>query len=177
MGLPASGIISASQIGGYVFDRSATAIFSISTSLSPNGSVIKGYSTVLPGGYIWVGSGASDTQNPQAYTVGVNNLSLSDWYDYYKGQEINIGGLAWDTSIEACDDASEGGAYTTDYPWWGANNGILGNISLVYSDSSGETLFDDGGQWRACYNINNDVGIKYTGRFENGIYIDPGRCD
>ena len=177
MGLPASGIISASQIGGYVFNRSAVSEFSISASLSPNGSVIKGYSTVLPGGYIWVGSGTSDTQNPQAYAVGVNNLSLSDWYDYYKGQEINIGGGSFDNSTEACDDASDGAAYTTDYPWWTANNGLIGGTSLVYFDSSGETLFDDGGQWRACYNINNDVGIKYTGRFENGLYLDSGRCD
>jgi hypothetical protein len=68
MGLPASGIISASQIGNYVFDRNVTASFSISTSLSPNGTVIKGYSTILPGGYIWVGGGTGDTQNPQAYT-------------------------------------------------------------------------------------------------------------
>jgi hypothetical protein len=176
MGLPASGIISASQIGGYVFDRTPTQEFSLSASLSPNGLVTKGYSSSLPGGYIWVGNGTSDTQNPQ-YLIGVNNLSLSDWYDYYKGQEINIGALAWDTSIEACDDNSEAAAYTTDYPWWGANNGIIGGTSLVYFDSSGETLFDDGGTWRACYNMNNDVGIKYTGRFENGLYLDSGRCD
>jgi len=177
MPLPASGIISASQIGNFVFGRSTTAEFSISASLSPKGTVIKGYSTTAPGGYIWVGAAIGDTQNPQAYVVGPNNLALSSWYDYYKGQAITVGGAAWDTSTEACDDRTTAAAYTTEYSYWGGTNGIIGNTSIVYSDSSGETVIADDGQWRACYNIQDNPGPQYTGRFEGGVYVDSALCD
>jgi hypothetical protein len=82
MPLPSSGIISGSQIGVYVFDRSSTAQFSLSASLASPGNPIKAYSTAL--GPIW--KGESDINNQQFDQI--SPWEYSTWYGYYKGQAI-----------------------------------------------------------------------------------------
>jgi hypothetical protein len=175
MPLPASGPISSSQVGVFVFNRTSTQEFSLSASFSPSTSQTKGYSTIL--GPIWYGNNgaAGDVQNSQV-GIGPGNLTLASWYNYYKGEEITITGQAWETRVEACDDASEGVAYTTEYSWWGGTDGIIPNVSVTYTDPQGTNVLDSQGLYYGVYKINDAAG-KWSGQFNmDGIFINNERC-
>jgi hypothetical protein len=175
MPLPASGPISSSQVGVFVFNRTSTQEFSLSASFSPSTSQTKGYSTIL--GPIWSGNNgvAGDVQNSQV-GIGPGNLTLASWYNYYKGEEINITGQAWETRVEACDDASEGAAYTTEYSWWGGTDGIIPNVSVTYTDPQGTNVLDSQGLYYGVYKINNAAG-KWSGQFNfDGQFTNQERC-
>ena len=141
MGLPASGIISASQVGVYVFDRTSTQEFSLSSSLSGIG-VDKDYITTL--GPLWRGTGYFDVDNQQ-FNQGANNLSLSDWYSYYKGFAIALGGSPNKDPDDACLDGSEGDTvFFTAYNFFGGGNlefGIYNNGTVAYTDAKGTNTF------------------------------------
>ena len=137
MGLPTSGIISSSQVGVYVFDRTSTQEFSLSASLAGN-SVDKGYTTTL--GPIWRGNGYFDVDNQQ-YFQGANNFSLSDWYTYYKGFEVTLGGTPSKSGDSACADATDGDiVYFTAYNFFGGGAteyAIYNNGTVAYTDTKG----------------------------------------
>jgi hypothetical protein len=176
MGLPASGPISSSQVGVYVFNRTSTQEFSLSASFSPSTSQTKVYSTTL--GPIWSGNNnaAGDINNSQV-GVGPNNLTLASWYNYYKGEEISITGQEWETRVDACDDASEGAAYTTEYAYWGGTDGIIPNVSVTYTDPQGtNVLTNQPGYYYGVYKINGAAG-KWSGQFNaDGIFTNNERC-
>jgi len=172
MPLPSSGIISGSQIGVYVFDRSPTAIFSLSASLASPGNSTKAYSTAL--GPIWRGEGDGDVKNPQYDEIAP--WSYATWYDYYKGQAVSVGASTWDDPNDACNDDTEGLATSTDWPYWGASDGIIAFTSMVYGDAEGTIPLDDAGNYRRCNTLDNDVGTAYYGIFAKGKYTDPQRC-
>jgi len=141
MGLPASGIISGSQVGVYVFDRTPTQEFSLSSSLAGNNAE-KDYTTVL--GPIWRGSGYFDVDNQQ-YSQGANNFSLSDWYTYFKGFEVTLGGAPDKSADEACADASDGDiVYFTAYNFFGGGAteyAIYNGGTVAYTDTKGTNTF------------------------------------
>jgi len=135
--LPASGIISSSQVGVYVFNRTSTQEFSLSASLAGT-TVNKGYTTAL--GPLWRGtSNVGDTDNHQ-YSQGANNFSLSDWYSYAKGVELSI--TPYTRCEEVCDSLTEGVAYATDGEYWGAGgvDNINPGLTVGYSNTSGTTI-------------------------------------
>lgn len=158
MVLPASGIISSSQVGVYVFNRGSTDEFSLSASLAGT-TVNKGYGT------IWRGTGASDTNNQQ-YNQGANNFSLSDWYSYAAGFLVT-GGTAFDDPNDACADMTEAiEYYITDGEYWGSAQGafIMNDATKGYSNNSGTTLAANTRyrkifEMNAAYEINNNNGI------------------
>ena len=141
MGLPNSGPISSSQVGVYVFDRTSTQEFSLSSSLAGLG-VDKDYTTTL--GPIWRGTGYFDVDNQQ-YNQGANNLSLSDWYSYYKGFAITLGGAPNKDPDDACLDGSEGDTvFFTAYNFFGGGNlefGIYSTGTVAYIDDKGTNIF------------------------------------
>ena len=172
MPLPSSGIISGSQIGVYVFDRSSTAQFSLSASLASPGNSTKAYATAL--GPVWRGEGSGDVKNPQYDEI--SPWEYSTWYGYYKGQAVSVGASSWSTPEDACDDATEGLATTTDWSYWGATDGIIPDLSLVYSDADGATLLDDQGNYRRCNSIDNAGTEAHYGIFSDGVYTMVERC-
>ena len=172
MPLPSSGIISGSQIGVYVFDRNATASFSLSASLASPGNPIKAYATTL--GPVWRGEGLGDVNNPQYDEV--TPWEYSTWYEYYKGQAVSVGASSWQSPEDACDDDVEGLATTTDWSYWGATDGIIPDLSLVYTDGEGADLLDDQGNYRRCNSIDNQGATAHSGIFNNGLYTEVNRC-
>jgi len=165
MVLPASGIISGSQVGVYVFGRANTDEFSLSASLAGT-TVNKGYGT------IWRGTGADDTDNQQ-YNQGANNFSLSDWYSYAAGFFITP--TPYHTSPDdACADTSEAVEfYITDGAYWGTSQGafISNNFTVGYQNNSGTTLaantrYTKIFEMNAAYEIDNN----------NGIFINEYPC-
>ena len=172
MPLPSSGIISGSQIGVYVFDRSSTAIFSLSASLASPGNTTKGYSTAL--GPIWRGDASGDIKNPQYDEV--TPWEYSTWYGYYKGQAVSVGAFNWQDPVDACADGTEGLATSTDWPYWGASDGIIPDLSVVYEDLDGFTVLDDQGAYRRCNSIDGSPGVAHYGIFTEGVYTQVERC-
>jgi hypothetical protein len=135
--LPASGIISSSQVGVYVFDRTSTQEFSLSASLAGT-TVNKGYTTTL--GPLWRGSSNVGDTNNQQYNQGANNFSLSDWYSYAKGVVLSI--TPNTRCDEVCNSVTEAAAYMTDGFYWGAGgeNNINPGLTVGYSNTSGTTI-------------------------------------
>lgn len=166
MPLPISGIISASQVGVYVFNRGATAEFSLSASLAGS-TVNKGYTTTL--GPLW--RGTSDADNPQ-WNQGANNFSLSDWYGYWKGFELTILLPFQDDSNRACSNTTEGAVYVTDSEKFGGPSGpyIVNASTIGYSNTDGTTLYGNpgtDGQWVAILEMNNAYQMDPNGQFVN----------
>jgi len=165
MGLPASGIISGSQVGVYVFDRANTDEFSLSASLAGT-TVDKGYGT------IWRGTGANDTDNHQ-YSQGADNFSLSDWYGYAAGFLIN-GSAEFTSADDACADMSEDEAwYITDGQYWNTTAGafILNDFTVGYQNTSGTTLAANT-RFRKIYEMNAAYQIDNN----NGVFINEYPC-
>jgi len=169
--LPASGIIDASQVGIYVFDRGATAEFSLSASLAGT-TVNKGYTTIL--GPLWRGTGTSDTNNQQ-YNQGANNFSLSDWYSYAKGIGITISPQE-KTPNDACQSSTEVVAHVTDVEYWGGTPPavVVANLTVGYSNTSGTNILPD--------TVESDEYIKvfemdaaYQINFD-GIFVNESPC-
>lgn len=163
MAIPSSGQLAASTVGSYVFNRSATAIFSLSASLAGT-TVNKGYTTTL--GPLWRGTGVGDVNNSQ-YNQGANNFSLSDWYSYFKGFGLNTLLPTYSTPGEACDKpTTEGVVYVTDAEYWGGSPetaAIINNSTIGYSNTSGTTLYPDSNdqyvkivEMNAAYTVNAD---------------------
>jgi len=182
MGLPSSGIISASQIGNYVFDRNVTASFSLNDSLTPGGTD-KVYDTILPGGEIWRGADSSqgDIDNQQN-TYGfapTADLSYSNWYGYWKGVEVNILDGTFARSGDVCaDPGGETIAFSTEFTYWNSiYNGVRDGVTVVYTDVKGTSLLDDGGDYRVCLSVNNQVGQSVVGQFQNGLFTSAFVCD
>ena len=139
--LPASGIISASQVGIYAFDRGATNEFSLSASLAGS-TVNKGYTTAL--GPLWRGTSVNGDINNQQYNQGANNFSLSDWYSYAKGVMLNLTAAHRGDPDGACADNAEADVvYMTDGIYWGGGTEttVVTNVSVGYSNTSGTTIF------------------------------------
>ena len=169
MGLPSSGIISGSQVGVYVFNRSAIAEFSLSASLAGS-TTSKGYSTTF--GPIWRGvdSFQGDIDNQQ-YNQGANNFSLSDWYGYWKGVSVSIGDPSYENPGDVCNDSGEDEAFSTEFTYWNSiYNGVRDGLTVVYVDSDGVNTLDDGGNYRACYSLYGYLGLQAVGQFQNGIF-------
>lgn len=167
--LPASGIISASQVGNYVFDRSTTAEFSLSASLAGS-TVNKGYTTTL--GPLWRGTGTGDTNNQQ-YNQGANNFSLSDWYSYAKGIEITVSPQERNSG-DACASSTEGVAYATDVEYWGGTPPVVvvNNLTVGYSNTSGTTTLPTTvgiDEWRKVFENNAAYQIDNDGIFVNEV--------
>ena len=141
MGLPNSGPISSSQVGVYVFDRTPTQEFSLSASLAGT-TVDKGYTTIL--GPLWRGNGYFDVDNQQ-YSQGADNFSLSDWYGYFKGFAVSLGGSPNKSPDSACADGSEGDTvYFTAYNFFGGGSteyAIYNNGTVAYTDAKGTNTF------------------------------------
>ena len=175
MPLPASGIISASQIGNYVFNRNVTASFSLNDSLTPGGTA-KVYNTILGGGDIWRGADSFQGDiNNQQYTYGyapTADLSYSNWYGYWKGVEVGILTGTFGRPGDVCaDPGAEGVAYSTEFTYWGGGlNGIDPGLTVVYTDAKGTSLLDDGGDYRVCLTVNGLVGLYAVGQFQSGIF-------
>jgi hypothetical protein len=167
--LPASGIISGSQVGVYVFNRTSTTEFSLSASLAGS-TVSKGYTTTL--GPLWRGTGTGDTNNQQ-YNQGANNFSLSDWYNYAKGYEINVSPQERSAG-DACNSATEVPAYVTDVEYWGGTGGalVVGNLTVGYSNTSGTTILPQTigiDEYRKVFENNAAFQIDADGVFVNEI--------
>ena len=177
MGLPSSGIISGSQVGVYVFNRTSTQEFSLSASLAGS-TTSKGYSTTL--GPIWRGaySGNGDINNQQ-YNQGANNFSLSDWYGYWKGVEVTISNVTNpDPGALCADPGGEASAYSTEFSYWNPiYNGVRPDVTVVYTDSDGVTPLDDGGDYRICYSVYQSLGFQVVGQFLDGLFADAFTCD
>lgn len=166
MPLPVSGIISSSQVGVYVFDRTSTQEFSLSASLAGT-TVNKGYATAL--GPLWRGSSNVGDTNNQQYNQGANNFSLSDWYSYAKGVVISI--TPYTRCDSVCEETEEVAAYMTDGLYWGAGveDQIVPSFTVGYSDTSGTTILTATAEgdcvrqygYEARYSINAD-GIFET---------------
>jgi len=145
MPLPASGIISGSQVGVYVFDRGATDEFSLSASLASPGNSTKEYATNI--GPLWRGTGVSDINNPQ-YDEGSENWSISDWYGYWKGMKATITDIHRPDDPEgACDDFAEFNIiYHTDGRYYnggaGTDQDVYNNSTVVYTNGEGTDTFD-----------------------------------
>ena len=141
MGLPNSGPISSSQVGVYVFDRTSTQEFSLSSSLAGLG-VDKDYTTTL--GPIWRGTGYFDVDNQQ-YSQGANNFSLGDWYSYFKAFGVTLGGAPNKSAETACADATDGDdVYFTAYNFFGGGStefAIYNNGTVAYIDTKGTNIF------------------------------------
>ena len=136
MPLPVSGIISSSQVGVYVFDRTSTQEFSLSASLAGT-TVNKGYTTTL--GPLWRGSSNVGDTNNQQYNQGANNFSLSDWYSYAKGVALSI--TPYTRCDDVCDETTEAVAYATDGIYWGVGEDqIQAGQTVGYSNTSGTTI-------------------------------------
>jgi hypothetical protein len=171
MGLPASGIISSSQVGVYTFDLTSTQEFSLSASLAGT-TVNKGYTTTL--GPLWRGTGTSgpggnDVNNLQ-YNQGANNFSLSDWYNYYKGFEFTRSARNGDPSL-ACDDLTEfAPIYVTDAIYWGAGSeyDIVDNATQGYTNTSGTTVFAGNSEYYKIFELNKAYQITNNGIFGDG---------
>jgi hypothetical protein len=135
--LPASGIISSSQVGVYVFDRTSTQEFSLSASLAGT-TVNKGYTTTL--GPLWRGSSNVGDTNNQQYNQGANNFSLSDWYSYAKGVSLSV--TPYTRCDGICDELTEAVAYATDGTYWGGGteDTIVVGLTVGYSNTSGTTI-------------------------------------
>jgi hypothetical protein len=165
MGLPSSGQLAASTIGGYVFDRGATTEFSLSASLAGT-TVNKGYTTTL--GPLWRGTG--DVNNQQ-YNQGANNFSISDWYSYYKGFELSTLTPTYPTPEDACQKAAtEGVVYVTDSFYYSGPGGatIVNDQTIGYSNTSGTTLYPDtNDQWLVILEMNAAYTINASGLFSN----------
>jgi hypothetical protein len=183
MGLPSSGIISASQIGNYVFNRNVTASFSLNDSLTPGGTD-KVYNTILPGGDIWRGADSfqGDIDNPQ-YSFGfapTENLKYSNWYGYWKGVSVGILAGTFERAGSVCaDPGAEDEAFSTEFTYWGGGyNGVEPGVTVVYTDAKGTNLLDDGGNYRVCLTVNGLVGLSAVGQFQSGIFTYAGfYCD
>ena len=96
---------------------------------------------------------------------------------HYKGEEITITTDKWETRQEACDDASESPAYTTEYSYWGAGyDGIEPNVSVTYTNTEETTPLDSSGLYYGIYKINGTTG-KFSGIFDgNGVLNSTARC-
>lgn len=169
--LPASGIISGSQVGVYVFNRTSTQEFSLSASLAGT-TVNKGYTTTL--GPLWRGTGTGDTNNQQ-YNQGANNFSLSDWYSYAKGYEITLSPRERNPS-DACNSATEVAAYVTDVEYWGGVGGalVVGNFTVGYSNTSGTTILAESitaDEYVKVYE--NNAAFQIDG---DGIFVNEVAC-
>lgn len=169
--LPASGIISGSQVGVYVFNRTSTQEFSLSASLAGT-TVNKGYTTAL--GPLWRGTGTGDTNNQQ-YNQGANNFSLSDWYSYAKGYEITV--TPYERSFDAaCANMTEVAAYVTDVEYWGGAGGalVVGNTTVGYSNTSGTTVLAESitaDEWVKVFE--NNAAFQING---DGIFVNEVSC-
>ena len=141
MGLPNSGIISSSQVGVYVFDRTSTQEFSLSSSLA-GFQADKDYTTAL--GPIWRGNGYFDVDNQQ-YNQGSDNFSLSDWYSYFKAFGVTLGGNPDKSAETACADATDGtDVYFTAYNFFGGGAtefAIYNGGTVAYTDQKGTNTF------------------------------------
>jgi len=170
MGLPASGIISSSQVGVYVFDRANTDEFSLSASLAGT-TVDKGYPTTL--GPLWRGTGVSDVDNHQ-YGAGANNFSLGDWYNYFKGFTATLAYPYLQTE-DACAEQSEFSFvyYTAgDYFNAGPATTIYANNTVAYDNTSGTSPFGYDPEY--YFKVYEDNTVY---RFDNnGVFVDAFNC-
>jgi len=166
MPLPASGIISASQVGIYVFDRTSTDEFSLSASLAGT-TVDKGYTTTI--GPLWRGTGVSDTNNQQ-YNQGANNFSLSDWYSYAKAIKVNRS-VTYRDGDSACADFTEFDVlFHTEGTYWGQafEQQIANNSTVAYTDGSGTTPFaGNSTDFFKIFEVNAAYTFDNNGVFEN----------
>lgn len=160
--LPTTGSISGSQIGVYAFSRSATAEFSLSSSLQQG---LYGTIFVNNQGLQWQGYNKVNTGT---------NISMSAWLGYAKSKTVSLGKEQVDASA-ACGDV--GGFYTvyvdnnadlSESSW--AIGDVVGAGTYAYSNAQGTTTFNGGDSYYG-YAI---VGGNYSVRI--GSNGEPTEC-
>ena len=145
MALQSSGTIKMSEINTEL-GRSSTATISLDSA--ENGT------------YATINTGSS------SYPSSTNPASMSEWHGYDHSASsltaIVISDSGAGDSNGACNEGPESGTmtvYTDVYP--------VTTNSILYSDSSGSTALDGGGQWYYYPSVSKTLEVGSTGRVDS----------